>query len=331
MSYLNRISNPANGGHSAFNTLGWLGDSVTIANYLGPTGSGQSNQKYSFASIVSSYYGAEMNNQAESGRVLSSFLPYQTANVGSAVANFDGEWLLDGSQWYWWDPVATAWVSVVNNGASVDRIGSSTVNLDNLINNIGTTHVIISQTGVNDNTANIDSGAGDWGAHGSRHYQLLMKEIIKRLKLANKTVLVVTGLTASDATFHGLDGDYLQTMLGRYSEAARHVAYDEGLRCCDTGLRLNLEIATGRKDILSRSSQVKPDSFTQAEWDVYLASTGDPSAITNPYRVFDETEDYLHMSDAVRTNFWFNLHPNALGHYLNANEIIKFINEGGFV
>ncbi|AUR87751.1 SGNH hydrolase-type esterase domain protein, partial [Vibrio phage 1.104.O._10N.286.49.A12] len=335
LSYLERISNSINGSQSIFNTIGWLGDSITANNFLGPTGEGQENRKYGFASIVSEYYGALMDNQAESGRNLSSFLPVQSGSVGSAVKNFDGEWLNDSGSWYWWDPEASsgsgAWVFVVNNGSSVDRNGSSVSRLDSLISNTEASHIVISQTGVNDNDSNTDAGVGDNGAHGSRHYGLLLTEIIKRLRAARKTILIVTGLTASSEQFHGLGGDYLQRVLGRYSEVSRHIAYNFGLNCCDTGVRLNLEIATGRVDILTRSSQVKPENQTQLEWDAYLASTGDPNAATNAYRVFDETEDYLHIEDSNRIDFWFNLHPNALGHYLNANEIIKYINERGFV
>lgn len=331
MAYTDRISNALVGGTMAFKTLGWLGDSITIVDYLGPTGQGVTNQRLSFAALVSHYYGATMNNQAASGRILSSFLPFQSGAVGSATANFDGEWLFDDPNWYWWDPDAASWIAVADNGISVSRNGTNTVLLNNLINDTTCYHVIISQTGVNDNTANIDAGAGDDGAHGSRHYRLLMEEIIKRLKAADKTVMIVTGLTASEATFHGLSGNYVQNLIGRFSESARHAAYNEGLRCCDTGLRLNLEIANGRVDILTRSSNYKPDVLTQQEWDDYLAATGDPNADTNLYRVFDESEDYLHIEDADRTDFWFNIHPNAFGHYLNANEIIKFINEGGFV
>jgi len=330
MSVLDRISNGVNGSNAHVFQLGWIGDSICINDFLGPTGQGATNQKLGFASIVSSYYGAFSNNQGQSGRILSSFLPFLSEPVGGAVATFDGQWLDDGGQWYWWDPRSGGnWISVIDNGSSVNRNGTSTALLNNLINENLARHVFIAQSGVNDNQANTDSGAGDAGAHGSYHYTLLQNEITKRLQEAGKVVIVVAGTTASDSAFHGVATDFSQGQIGRYSEAARQSCVQMKTNCCDVGFRLNLEISLGRVDILSRNSQVKPTDQTQPEWDAYLAGTGDPNADTNPYRSFDVTEDELHRNDATRSSYFYNLHPNAFGHYLIANEIVKFVNENG--
>lgn len=330
MSYLNRINNSLVGGISIFEKIGWLGDSITVLDYLGPTGDGPDNQKLSFASIVSSYYGAGSNNQASSGRILSSFLPAQSGPVGAAVKNFDGEWLDDSGTWYWWDPVAADWVAPAQVGAAIDRNGTNTAQLDALINDVATTHIVIAHSGINDDSANNDGAAGDNGAHGSRHYKLLLTEILKRLFEADKTVMLATGFTISDPTFHGFSDNTTLIRISRYSEASRQVAYTDKINCCSTGLRLALELSLGRVDILTRNSQVKPDNQTQPEWDAYLAGTGDAQAETNGFRVFDETEDYLHIEDADRNPFWYNIHPNVLGHYIIANELLKYINENGF-
>jgi len=332
MSFTDRISNGIVGSPFNITQIGWLGDSITINDFLGPTSQGATNQKLGFASIVSSYFGAFSDNQAQSGRILSSFLPNQSGAVGSAVKNFDGEWLLDGAQWYWWNPTgAGAWIAVTDTGSSVNRNATSTANLTSLINNINTTHVIIAQSGVNDNVSNNDAGAGDFGAHGSFHYTLLQNEIIKRLEDAGRVVIVVAGTTAADQTFHGVGLNARQEEIGRFSEAARQSAFTKQVHCCDVGLRLNIELSLGRVDILTRNSQVKPTNQTQVQWDAFLAATGDPSASTNNFRSFDETEDYLHIGDITRASYHHNLHPNAFGHYLMANEIIKFINEKGFI
>lgn len=331
MSYLERINNGQVGSNGRVFQIGWLGDSICVNDFLGPTGSGATNQKLGFASIVSSYYGALSNNQGESGRILSSFLPFLSEPVGGAVATFDGQWLDDGGQWYWWDPRSGGnWISVIDSGSSVNRNGTSTAKLNALlVPGDQVRHVFIAQSGVNDNQANNDSGAGDSGAHGSYHYTLLQNEIIKRIQEAGKIAIVVTGTTASDPAFHGVSTNLSQELIGRYSEAARQSALEKGVSCCDAGLRLNIELSLGRVDVLSRNSQVKPTDQSTPEWDAYLAGTGDPNASTNPYRSFDETEDELHRNDATRSSYFYNLHPNAFGHYLIANEIIKYVNERG--
>tara|TARA_R110000737_G_scaffold290683_1_gene297275 strand:- start:89 stop:1087 length:999 start_codon:yes stop_codon:yes gene_type:complete len=330
MSVFSRISNGVNGSNGHIFRIGWLGDSICINDFLGPTGRGAINQKLGFASIVSSYYGAFSDNQAQSGRILSSFLPFLSEPVGGAVATFDGQWLDDGGQWYWWDPRSGGnWISVIDSGSSVDRNGTSTALLNNLITENLVRHVFIAQSGVNDNASNISAGAGDAGAHGSYHYTLLQNEITRLLQEAGKIVIVVTGTTASDAAFHGTGADFSQEQIGRYSEAARQSCFQKGTNCCDVGFRLNLEISLGRVDILTRNSQVKPTDQSTPEWDAYLAGTGDPNAALNPYRSFDETEDGLHRNDATRSSYFYNLHANAFGHYLMANEIIKFVNENG--
>ena len=330
MSVLKRISNAIVGSKTAIKHLGWIGDSICINNFLGHAGQGTTNQKLGFASVVSSYYGAFSNNQALSGLILSSYLPFLSEPVGGAVAVFDGQWLDDGGQWYWWDPRSGgSWVSVIDSGFSVSKNGTHTAGLTNLINNLAVRHVFIAQSGVNDNVSNNDSTAGDSGAHGSFHYSLLQNEIITRLQDANKIVLVVSGTTAADTDFHGTSADLRQEEIGRYSEAARQSCSQKGINCCDVGLRLNLELSLGRVDILTRNSQNKPTDQTQQDWDDFLVATGDPQASTNPYRSFDETEDFLHINDTLRSTYYHNLHPNAFGHYLIANEIIKFVNERG--
>lgn len=330
MSYLNRINNALVGSQTVGKQIGWLGDSICISDFFGPTGSGAANKKLNFASIVSSYYGSFANNQGESGRVLSSFLPYLSEPVGGAAAEFDGQWLDDDGQWYWWDPRSGGnWISVIDSGSSVDRNGTSTAKLNTLITNPSIRHVVIAQSGVNDNAANNSAGAGDAGAHGSYHYILLQNEIIDRLEAAGKIVIVVAGTTCSDPDFNGTAVGLRQEEIGRYSEAARQSCLQKSVNCCDVGLRLNIELQLGRKDMLTRNSQIKPTDQTQPEWDAYLASTGDPNAAINPYRSFDETEDELHRNDSVRASYWHNLHPNVFGHYVMANEIIKFINEKG--
>lgn len=339
MSHLQRISNAVVGSNAGIKQLGWLGDSITIANYLGPTGSGTDNQQLGFAAIVSSYYGAFMNNQAESGRTLSSFLPKLTEAVGTATAEFDGQWLQDGSNWYWWDDRdGGSWVSVTDSGTSVNRVATSESKLTALTGNAACNHIIIAHSGLNDNQAMIDAGAGDAGANGSYHYKLLLSELIKRIKDAAKIPIVVTGTSAADPTFHGTTANLRQEQIGRYSEAARQACLTSDVTCCDVGLRLNLEIALGRPDILCRNSQVRPTDNplydTQAKWDVYLASTTDASAATNPYRVFDESEDDLHIGNEAtssRSGFWHNVHLNQDGHRYAANEIIKTLNEVGLV
>ncbi|PWY28199.1 hypothetical protein VV97_16305 [Vibrio vulnificus] len=329
MSYLKRINNPITGGKSIVKQMGWIGDSICVANYFGPTGAGATNQKYSFASVVSSYYGAYSNNQAESGRVLSSFLPVKYGKVDEAVPDFDGQWLNDNGSWYWWNPELVRWVYVVDSGSSVNRNGTSTAKLEALINNKSVKHVFIAQSGVNDNQANTNVGKGDFDAHGSFHYFLLQNEIIERLHKAGKVAIVVTGTTAADPDFHGTEQDARQEEIGRYSESARQSAIQKGVMCCDVGVRLNIEMALGRVDILCRNSQNKPSSMSQDDWQQYLAATGDSAAASNPYRSFDESEDFMHLDDQYRASYFHNLHPNPFGHYLIANEIIKFVNENG--
>ncbi|EJV9420729.1 hypothetical protein N7893_000351 [Vibrio vulnificus] len=329
MSALNRINNSVVGSKGIVKQLGWIGDSICVADYFGPTGTGASNQKYSFASIVSSYYGAYANNQGESGRVLSSFLPYLSGPVVGAEAQFDGQWLNDNGSWYWWNPSLNDWVSVPDTGSSVNRNGTSVTKLTNLLGNSAVRHVFIAQSGVNDNRSNLDSGAGDSGAHGSYHYSLLLNEIIARIQSAGKIAILITGTTAADPVFHGTSAGLRQEEIGRYSEASRQSAIKKGVQCCDVGLRLNIELSLGRVDILCRNSQNKPTALSQSEWDEYLSGTGDPNASVNPYRSFDESEDYLHVNDTYRASYFHNVHPNPFGHYLIANEILKFIGENG--
>lgn len=330
MSYLQRINNAVTGSVCGAFRIGWIGDSICISNFLGPTGQGVKNQKLSAASIVSSHFSCEDDNQGVSGAQLASFLPYKSGAVGSATSDFDGQWLLDGATWYWWNPTTASWISVTSSGSSTSRVGISTASFNNLLGVTSSIrHVFIMHSGVNDNQANIDSGAGDFGAHGSYHYGLMLREMISRIKSAGKIPIVVCGTTASDPLFHGTLTNSSQKLVGRYSESALNTCSGLKVSCCDVGLRLNLELSQGRVDILCRNSQYKPSNLSAAEWTSYLSTTGDINAATNAYRVFDETEDYLHQNDVSRSSFWYNLHPNAFGHYLIANEIIKFINENG--
>lgn len=304
---------------SQIRRFGLLGDSIAESSYMG----GESD-RFGFPAVVASAFGVKVINNGLSGRTLSSFLPYQIGSVGSASPNFNGEWLLDGSQWYWYRD--TAWLSVPSMGSSTDRVGTNPEKLTELFDQA---YVIIAHSAVNDAAANVYTGSNDFSANGSYHYKLLLSEIIKRLHQNNVTVLMVTGTTASDPAFHGKSQYYSQELIGRYSVAAREACFDKGVYCCDMAVRLNLELKLGRLDILSRIANAKPDDVTVSDWNAYLAANGDPSG-TNIYRVFDNSEDDLHKNDADRSRFWYNLHPNVFGHYLIANELIKFIVEKGF-
>lgn len=319
MSYTKRRSKSLNSDSASIFILGWLGDSICEGSYMG-----SESDRLRFSAIVSSYYGAVEINNGLSGRTLSSFLPYLTGEPSSTTAEFNGQWLKNGEQWYW--NRDGNWVSVPNTGTATDRVGTNPEYLSDLFTQ---SHVIIAQSGVNDNAANLSiPGATDYDANGSYHYNLLLSEIVRRLHNNSVQVILVTGTTASNAEFHGTSENYSQELIGRYSEAARQVAFEKGLHCCDVGLRLNLELANGRMDILTRVANSKPDNQTSAEWSAYLASKGDPTG-TNVYRVFDESEDHLHVDDASRYPFWYNLHPGPFGHFVISNEIIKFINEFG--